>query len=89
MALSGSPKKMAEDIADGYLMLSPPMLRSYSPTDIKTILSNLAIVTRELRGEQIPLENLMALKARNMKLSRLNQAGVVIRSYCKKRRIPC
>lgn len=89
MAISGSPKKMAQDIADGYMMLSPPMLRSYTPVDIKTVLNNLSIVTREIRGEQVPLEDVMALKARNMKLSRLNQAGVVIRAYCKKRRIPC
>ena len=89
MAISGSPKKMAQDIADGYLVLSPPMLRSYTPGDIKIILNNIAIVTRDIRGEQIPLEDVMALKARNMKLSRLNHAEVVIRAYCKKRRIPC
>lgn len=88
MPIAGSPKKMAQDIADGFLMLSPPMLKGYTPADMKTILTNLAIVTRDLRGEQIPLEDVMALKARNMKLSRLNQAEVVIRSHCKKRRIP-
>lgn len=89
MPISGSPKKMAQDIADGFMMLSPPMLKSYTPADIKIVLANLAIVTRDIRGEQIPLDDVMALKARNMKLSRLNQAEVVIRSYCKKRRIPC
>ena len=89
MPLIGNPKKMAQDIASGYLMLSPPMLRSYTPADIKTMLNNLALVTRDLRAEQIPLEDVMALKQRNMKLSRLNQAEVVIRAYCKKHRIPC
>ncbi|MDT8441662.1 MAG: exodeoxyribonuclease VII small subunit [Desulfuromonadales bacterium] len=88
MPIAGSPKKLAQDIADGYLMLSPPMLKTWTPADIKTILANLAMVVREIRGEQIPLEDVMALKARNMKLSRLNQAEVVIRAHCKKRRIP-
>ena len=88
MPIAGSPKKMAQDIADGFLMLSPPMLKGYTPADIKTILSNLAIVTRDIRSEQIPLEDVMALKSRNMKLSRLNQTEVVIRAHCKKRRIP-
>lgn len=88
MAISGSPKKMAQDVADGFVMLSPPMLRSYTPADFKVILANLALVTRELRQEQIPLENVPALKSRNMKLSRLHQAEIVVRSYCKKRRIP-
>ena len=89
MPIAGSPKKMAQDVSEGYLMLSPPMLRGYTPADIKTILANLALVTRELRQEQIPLDDIMALKMRNMKLSRLNQAETVIRSYCLKRRIPC
>lgn len=88
MAISGSPKKMAQDIAAGHLTLSPPGLKRYTPADLKTILQNIAIVGRQLRGEKIPQEDVMAIKARNMKLSRLNQAEVVIRAYCKKHRIP-
>lgn len=88
MTIAGSPKKMAQDVADGYLMFSPPMLRGYTPADIKVLLANLALVTRELRQEQIPLDDIMALKARNMKLTRMNQAETVIRAYCQKKRIP-
>lgn len=88
MAIAGSPKKLAQDVSEGYLMFSPPMLRNYTPADIKIILANLALVTRELRQEQIPLDDIMALKMRNMKLSRTNQAEVVIRAYCTKKRIP-
>ena len=88
MAIAGSPKKMAQDVSEGFLMFSPPMLRNYTPADIKVILTNLAMVTRELRQEQIPLEDIMALKSRNMKLSRMNQAEVVIRAHCQKKRIP-
>ncbi|TYO97549.1 hypothetical protein EDC39_11089 [Geothermobacter ehrlichii] len=88
MAITGSPKKMARDIADGFLILTQSSLRRYTPADLKTILGNIALVARDLRAEQIPLENVMALKARNMKLSRLNQAETLIRSYCRKRRIP-
>jgi len=88
MAIAGSPKKMAQDIAEGYTMLSPPTLKTYTPADLKTIVAHLGIVARELRQEQIPLEDVMALKAKNMKLSRLNQAEIVIRAFCKKKRIP-
>jgi hypothetical protein len=88
MAIAGSPKKMAQDVADGFLLFSPPMLRAYAPADIKILLANLALVTRELRQEQIPLDDVMALKARNMKLTRMNQAETVIRAYCQKHRIP-
>ena len=88
MAIAGSPKKLAQDLADGYMTMSPPMLRQYTATDMKTILNNIAIVLRDLRQESIPAEDVMAIKQRNTKMSRLNQASVVIRSFCKKRRIP-
>lgn len=88
MAISGNPKKLAQDVRDGFMQISPPQLRSYSPQDMKVMLSNLALVIRELRAEVIPLEDIMALKKRNMQLSRLRQAETIIRSFCKKRRIP-
>lgn len=88
MAISGNPKKMAQDIAGGYQSLSPPMLKRYSPADLKVILSNLGIVQREVRQTQVPLDDVVQVKAKNMQLSRLNQAEIVVRSYCKKKRIP-
>lgn len=87
MAHDANPKKQAQDIAEGYFLVTPPMLKKYTPTDFKTLVANLAIVARDLRQEQVPLEDVMAIKARNMKLSRLNQAEMVIRAYCKKLRI--
>jgi len=87
MPIAGSPKKLAQDIANGFSMLSPPGLGKYNAADLKIILAHLAQVARELRQQQIPLEDSMALKSRNMKLSRLNQSEVVIRAYCKKMRI--
>ncbi len=87
MAIAGSPKKLAQDMADGFFMLSPPLLKNYTPADLKTIITNIGIVARELRQETIPLDDIMAIKTRNMKLSRLNQAETVIHAYCKKLRI--
>jgi hypothetical protein len=88
MPIAGSPKKMAQDIAEGFMSLSPPMLKSYTPADLKTIIVNLGIVGRELRQELIAQDDVLAAKAKNMRLSRLNQSEVVIRAYCKKKRIP-
>lgn len=89
MAISGSPTKLARDIADGFLSLTPPGLKQYTPADLKTILNHIAVVTRDLRQEIIPVDDVMAIKSRNMKLTRLNQAATVIRAYCKKHRLPC
>ena len=88
MAIAGNPKKLAQDLADGYFTLTPPALKQYTPADLKTIVANLGIVARELRGLQLPPEDVLALKSRNMKLSRLNQTEMVIRAHCKKLRIP-
>jgi hypothetical protein len=87
MPIAGSPKKLARDIADGYLMVTPPMLKLYTPIDLKTIVANIGIVSRELRQELIPTDDAMAIKAKNMKLSRLSQAEMVIQAYCKKKRV--
>lgn len=88
MAISGSPKKMAQDIADGFSSLSPPVLKKYTPADLKIIMNSLAQVKRDIRQIQVPLEEVLQVKAKNMKLSRLTQAETVVRSFCKKKRIP-
>ncbi|MBE0596334.1 MAG: hypothetical protein IH614_03590 [Desulfuromonadales bacterium] len=88
MPISGSPKKLAYDIAGGFFSLSPPTLRQYTLADLKTIMLNLAVVARELRQEQTLQDDVMAVKAKNMKLSRLTQAEVVVRAFCKKQRLP-
>lgn len=88
MAISGNPKKIAQDIADGFVSLSPPSLKRYSPADLKVILANMGIVQREVRALQVPQEDVVKLKAKNMRLTRLNQAEVTLRSFCKKAGIP-
>jgi len=87
MPISGNPKKMAQDIAEGYITLSPPVLRQYTQSDMRTILNHLEMTIRTLRQEKIPLEDVMALKARNHKISRVNNTMVMVRGYCKRRGI--
>jgi hypothetical protein len=88
MAVSGNPKKIAQDIADGFVSLSPPALKRYSPVDLKVILANIGIVQREIRALQVMQDDVVQLKAKNIRLTRLNQAEIVLRSFCKKYRIP-
>lgn len=87
MAISGSPKKLAQDIAEGFVSLSPVTLKQYTPADLKIVMGLLAQVQREIRQLQLPLEDVLLIKAKNMRLSRIRQAEVVVRSYCKKMRI--
>lgn len=88
MAISGNPKKLAQDIAGGFFSLSPPVLKKYTPADLKIILNNLLLVLREIRQTQVPQDDVQLLKAKNMQISRMNQAEMVLRTHCKKMRIP-
>jgi len=87
LAISGNPHKLAMDIAVGFTNVTVATLKKYSPPDLKVINTNLGIVMRELRQIQIPLEDVMAIKMKNMKIQRVNSAMMVIRNYCKKKRI--
>jgi hypothetical protein len=81
MAIIGNPKKLASDVAHGYQQFSPTVLRKHSPEDLKTIIFNLNIVLKELRGRQIPPEDLEAMKDKNNQMRRLNQAINIIQIY--------
>ncbi len=88
MAIAGSPKMLAWDIAKGVTTISVANIKQYTPADLKSIVVNIGIVQREIRGEQVPLDDIMAVKAKNQRLQRLNQAISTISSYAKLRRIP-
>jgi hypothetical protein len=87
MSISGNPHKLAMDIALGYTNVTMATLKRYNQQDLKTLNVNLNIVLRELRREQVPLEDIMAIKMKNMKIQRVNQALSIIRTYCRKKRI--
>lgn len=88
MSISGNPKKFAQALSDGFVRLSPPMLKGYTPGQLKTLLSNLEMVQRELRQVPVTVEDVNAVKQKNYRMTRLNQAEMILRSYCKKIRIP-
>ena len=81
MPIAGSPKKLAYDVAQGYLQFTQATLRAYNLEELKVLLFNLNIVLREVRATQVPLEEIDALKDKNVKIRRLNQAINTIQSY--------
>jgi hypothetical protein len=85
VTIAGNPKKLAYDVAQGYFQFTTTSLRQYGPEDLKGLLFNLNIVLRELRGKQISLEEIEALKDKNLKIRRLNQAITTIQGYSSSR----
>jgi len=45
-------------------------------------------VLREVRGEVIPPEDLMAIKKKNLRIQRINQALLMLSNYCRQQKIP-
>lgn len=81
MAISGSPKKLAYDVAQGYQQFTRATLRQYDREDLKILLFHLNVVLKELRALQIPLEDFPGLKDKNMRIRRVNQAINTIQSF--------
>jgi hypothetical protein len=81
MPIAGSPKKLAQDVAHGFQQFNQASLRQYTVEDLRVILFNLNLVLRELRGKQVPLEDIEALKDKNNKIRRINQTINVIQSF--------
>ncbi len=88
MAIPGSPKGLAKDIAEGYFALTPPILRKFTPPELKTINLNLNIVLRETRGEPVETGDVDSIRRKSLQIQRLNQALLVLASYCKQNRVP-
>ena len=84
---SFNPKMLAHDIAKGLVYLNPMRLKKYKPNELKTILSHLTLVQREVRAKQIPLDQLMEIKEKNRQLQHINQAITIINGHVKKHRI--
>jgi hypothetical protein len=81
VSIAGNPKKLAYDVAQGYQQFTRANLRAYNLEDLKVLLFNLNIVLREVRATQVPLEDIDALKDKNVKIRRLNQAINTIQSF--------
>jgi hypothetical protein len=87
VTIAGSPKKLAHDVAEGYQQYTPATLRQYSSADLKILLFNLNFVLREVRGKPASLEDMEALKEKQTKIQRLNQAINTIQAYAALKRI--
>ena len=88
MALPGNPKGLALDISEGYFSLTPPILKKFTPPELKTINQNLNLVLRETRSEAVDTGNVETIRHKSLRIQRLNQALMILSNYCKHQRIP-
>lgn len=86
--LGGSAFAMARDISEGYHLVTERTFRSMNRAEVDQLAFEIDRLLREVRGAPAPLDDLMALKARNRKIQRLNTVIMVLRTYRQKRRSP-
>jgi hypothetical protein len=82
--LGGSAFAMARDIAEGYHVVTERTFKGFARPELDKIAFEMDKALREIRGEQPPLDDLAAVQARNRKISRLNSAMMILRTYRQK-----
>jgi hypothetical protein len=70
--LGGSAFAMANQVADGYVLVTALQLKRLSTGELDQLQFELDRLLREIRGSAVPPEDLQGLQVRNRKISRLN-----------------
>ena len=84
MTIPGNPKQFARDIAEGFFVFNQATCRQFTPAELRSIYRLLEQVAREIRGEQLPLEDVVEIQKKNMRLSRANNSLLFIRNHAKR-----
>jgi len=76
--LGGSAYAMARDVGEGYVLLNANLLRRMSGEELRQLRFEVERLLTGIRGEQLSLENILAIQSKNRKISRLNSAVMMI-----------
>ncbi|PYQ15035.1 MAG: hypothetical protein DMH00_00140 [Acidobacteria bacterium] len=76
--LGGSAYAMSRDIAEGYVLLSAAVLKSFTSAELSQLRQQLEKVQREIRADQPPIDDIQAIQRRGRKISRISSALLVL-----------
>ena len=79
--MGGSAWAMAQQIGDGFILVSERTYKRLERGELEKLAFELDKLTREVRAEQPPLDDIPAIQQKNRKLSRLTGALGQLRSY--------
>jgi len=86
-SLAGKNIEMvARDIGDGFVTVNPIFLKRFTPEVLKKLIASMNKVMLLVRNEKFPTGDIEAIKRRNMRLSRLNNAMMIIKNFARERR---
>jgi hypothetical protein len=76
--MGGSAPAMANQVAEGFTLLSANNLRGFTPGDLNSLRIELDKLQREARSEVPPADDALANQARNRRIARLHAAMQVV-----------
>jgi hypothetical protein len=76
--MGGSAPAMANQIAEGYILLSLATLKGFTPGDLSALRIEIDKLLREVRAIVPPSDDAQANQARNRKIGRLSSAMQVV-----------
>ncbi len=79
--MGGSAYSFARDIAGGYTIVTARTFRGMAPGEMNQLAHELDRLLRELRGEATANQEQAVLRARQLKIQRLNSALTVLRAH--------
>jgi hypothetical protein len=79
--MGGSAYAMAHQLAEGFILLTAASLRKFNPGELRLLETELDKLAREIRAENPAGDDTQAIQKKNRKLSRINQAGLIIRGH--------
>ncbi len=78
---------IAKDVADGFVSISPQLLKRFNPENYKELRIFLKKAQNDIRSQSFPTSDTNAIRKRNMRLQRLHQAVTVLEFSAKERRV--
>ncbi len=84
--VGGSAPAMASQVADGYTLITAMQLKRLTDPELDQFQFEVEKLLRDLRAQQVPLEDIAAIQLKNRKMSRLVNAIAQIQATLAKRR---
>ncbi|MBI3358578.1 MAG: hypothetical protein HY037_03185 [Nitrospirae bacterium] len=79
---------IAKDIAEGFVTMNPQLLKRFSAENYKELHQFLRKSQKDIRGQNFPTKDVLAIRKRNVRLQRLHQAVTIVEYSAREKRIP-
>jgi hypothetical protein len=81
-------KAVANDVGEGYMTINPLVLKKFDKDMIKDLFEHLNKAMNAARNLAVPLNDMLAMRQKNMKLQRIHNAIIILRNTAREKRIP-